>query len=161
MEYSLILLDAPLGLAADFDRCANDLMPVICKSIQPNFLLDGYLPDAARINSCTPATAESVQITAADPTVRDFDINVRLFPSLGLVALPFHFALGGTGVETQPSFKLVRGAHGCVKCQKRWWLGMRQVIVDARWIACVYRANLSNDSIAPTEQIRVGDFIVL
>ena len=113
MECSLVLLDAPLGLAADFDRRANDLMPVICKLIQPNSLLDGYLPDAARINRCTPATAESVQITAADPTVRDFDINVRLFPSLGLVALPFHFALSGTGVKTQPSLKLVRGAHGC------------------------------------------------
>ena len=161
MECSLILLDAPLGLAADFDRRANDLMPVTCESIQPNSLLDSHLPDAARVNGCTPPTTESVQITAADPTVRDFDINVRLFPSLGLVALPFHFALGGTGVETQPSLKLVRGAHGCVKCQKRWWLGMRQVSVDSRGIARVYRANLSSDSIAPTEQIRVGDFIVL
>ena len=113
MECSSILLDAPLGLAADFDRCANDLMPVACKSIQPVFLPDGHLPDAAWVNGCTPATAESVQITAADPTVRDFDINVRLFPSFGLVALPFHFALGGTGVKTQPSLKLVRGAHGC------------------------------------------------
>ena len=112
MECSLILLDAPLGLAADFDRCAHDLMPVTCKSIQPNILL-GHSPDAAWVNSCTPATAESVQITATNTAVRDFDINVRLFPSLGLVALPFHFALGGTGVKTQPSLKLVRGAHGC------------------------------------------------
>ena len=79
----------------------------------PIFLLDGHLPDAAWINGCTPATAESVQITAADPAMRDLDIHVRLFPGLGLVALPFHLALGGTGVETQPSLKLVRGAHGC------------------------------------------------
>ena len=113
VECSLILLDAPLGLAADFDRSANDLMPVTHESIHPNFLLDGHLPDAAWVDGFTPATAESVQITAANPTVGDFDIDVRLFPSLGLVALPFHVALGGTGVEAQPSLKLVRGAHGC------------------------------------------------
>lgn len=113
MECCLILLDALLDLAADFDRSANDLMPVTYKSIQPNFLLDGHLPDAAWVNSFTPATPESVQITAANPTVGDFDINVRLFPGLGLVALPFHVALGGTGVETQPSLKLIRVAHGC------------------------------------------------
>lgn len=29
VECSLILLDAPLSLAADFDRCANDLMPFV------------------------------------------------------------------------------------------------------------------------------------
>ena len=113
VKTSLISLDASLGLAADFDRCANDLMSVTYKSIQPDFLLDSHLPDTAWVNCCTPATAESVQITAADPAMRDLDINVRLFPGLGLVTLPFHFALGGTGVETQPSLKLVRGAHGC------------------------------------------------
>ena len=83
------------------------------RSIQLHFLQDGHLPDAAWVVGCTPATAESVQITATNTTVRDFDINVRLFPSLGLIALPFHFAFGGTGVETQPSLKLVRGAHDC------------------------------------------------
>ena len=82
-------------------------MPMTYESIHPNSPLNGHLPDAAGVDGFTPATAESVQITAANPTVRDFDINVRFFPGLGLVALPFHVALRGTGVETQPSLKLV------------------------------------------------------
>ena len=36
MEYSTILLDAPLSLATDFDRGANDLMPVANQPRWPN-----------------------------------------------------------------------------------------------------------------------------
>ena len=36
MEYSTILLDAPLSLATDFDRGANDLMPVANQPMWPN-----------------------------------------------------------------------------------------------------------------------------
>ena len=118
------------------------------------------LPDTAGVNGCTPATAESVQITATNTTVRDFDINVRLFPSLGLVTLPFHFALGGTGVETQPSLKLVRGAHGCTVKSNGGLIWVKYSSMAGE-LARVYRANLSNDSIAPTEQIQGRNFILL
>ena len=74
---------------------------------------NGNIPDTAWIDCRRPATTESVQITATDATMGDFDIDVGLLPRLRLVALPFHVPLGGARVETEPSLKLVRCAHDC------------------------------------------------
>lgn len=52
-----------------------------------------------------------MQIGAANARVGDFDVNVGLFPGLGLILLPNHFALGGLGVQAHPSFKFVVGRH--------------------------------------------------
>lgn len=54
-----------------------------------------------------PATPESVEIGPADAAVRDLDIDVRLFPRLGLEFAPDHLALICIFVEAEPAFKLV------------------------------------------------------
>lgn len=40
------------------------------------------------------------------------------------------------------------------------WFDMRHGFEDGKGIVCVYRANLSNDSIVHTEQIKVRDLIL-
>lgn len=56
-----------------------------------------------------PATAQSVQVRTTDTTVGDLDIDVGLFPLLGLEFLPDHVALSGAGVETHPAYEFVVG----------------------------------------------------
>ena len=70
-----------------------------------------YIPDTAWVNCGRPTATESVQITATDAAVGDFDIDVGLLPGLGLVALPFHVALDGAGVETEPALEVVGCGH--------------------------------------------------
>jgi len=45
--------------------------------------------------------------------VRDFYIDIGLFPGLGFILLPFHVAFDGAGVQAQPALELVVGAHDC------------------------------------------------
>lgn len=52
-----------------------------------------------------------MNVRTADSGVSDANIDISLFPLLGLVLLPDHVALGGLFVLTHPSLKLVVGAH--------------------------------------------------
>lgn len=61
-----------------------------------------------------PSTAESVQVGATNTTVRDLDVDISLFPGLGLKLLPDHLSLAGFGAETHPSFELVIGGRHCI-----------------------------------------------
>lgn len=64
-----------------------------------------------------PAGTEGVNVGTADARVGDLDVNIRLLPSLRLILLPDHVALGGRGVLANPSLELVVGAHVCCL----WW----------------------------------------
>jgi hypothetical protein len=63
------------------------------------------------MNKTHPSTAQSVQIRAADTTVGDLDIDIGLFPVLGLEFLPDHVALARARVKAHPSFELVVCRH--------------------------------------------------
>ncbi|KAL2000690.1 hypothetical protein VTN02DRAFT_2751 [Thermoascus thermophilus] len=54
-----------------------------------------------------PSAPEDVQIRPADPTVSDLDVDIGLFPGLGLELLPDHLALNSAAVEAHPSLELV------------------------------------------------------
>lgn len=58
-----------------------------------------------------PARLESVKIGSADTAVGDLNVNIILFPLLGLELLPLHLALNGLLIETEPSLELVVGAR--------------------------------------------------
>ena len=58
-----------------------------------------------------PSTAQSVQVGATDTTVANLDVDVGLFPRLGLKLLPDHLALTGFGTEAHPALKLVIGGR--------------------------------------------------
>ena len=45
--------------------------------------------------------------------MRDFYIDIGLFPGLGFILLPFHVTFDGAGVQAQPALELVVGAHNC------------------------------------------------
>lgn len=67
------------------------------------------------VRSRSPASAESVDIRAADSRVRNFNVYIVFVPSLGLKLLPDHVALDGLFVQAHPAleFVVLRG-HDCV-----------------------------------------------
>lgn len=79
----------------------------------PHGRADDFVPDAAGVDGWAPATAEGVQVAAADAAVGDFDVDVGFLPGFGLVGLPDHFSFGGVFVLAQPSLELVVGGHDC------------------------------------------------
>ena len=52
-------------------------------------------------------------------------VDVGLLESLRLVGLPDHVALGGVGVEANPSLELVIGRHVCSVCGVVDWSGAK------------------------------------
>lgn len=58
-----------------------------------------------------------MKIRAAHATVSDLDIDIGLFPRLGLKLLPDHFALGSLGAKAHPAFELVIGGSHC-ECER-------------------------------------------
>ena len=52
-------------------------------------------------------------------------VDIGLLESLGLIGLPDHVALGGIGVEADPSFELVIGRHFSVCCGVDWRSGAK------------------------------------
>lgn len=65
-------------------------------------------------SSCTyPARPQDVDVTAADTTVGDANVDIGLLPLLGLILLPDHVALSGLLVLAHPSLKFVVCCHGC------------------------------------------------
>lgn len=60
------------------------------------------------MGSCMyPSAAQGMHIGAADTAMGDLDIDVGLFPWLGLELLPNHLALAGLGTEAHPALELV------------------------------------------------------
>jgi hypothetical protein len=53
-----------------------------------------------------PARGEHVQVTAANPTVANFDVHIIFCPFLGLKLAPLHVALRRRLVDAEPSFEL-------------------------------------------------------
>lgn len=48
-----------------------------------------------------------MQVRTTNTAVSDFDIDVGLFPLLGLKFFPFHIAIGSRGIFSQPALELV------------------------------------------------------
>jgi hypothetical protein len=70
-----------------------------------------------------------MDITPADATMRDLDIDVRLGPLLRLKRLPLHGSFYGVFVEAEPAMKFCRGGHiGALECgtgEYMDWDGLR------------------------------------
>ena len=56
-----------------------------------------------------PSTSQGVQVGTADAAMRDFDIDIGLFPWLRLELSPDHLTIDGVRVEAEPAFELVVG----------------------------------------------------
>ena len=65
-----------------------------------------------------------MQIRAADTTAFHLDIDIVLFPRLGLELLPDHLAIGRVLVETHPSLELVVGLSHDHEQLNTWNLGI-------------------------------------
>jgi hypothetical protein len=128
-----VALQAGAGLSTDTDAVAN-LDAVLDVLANADSLADNLVANDAGVVGGTPAGLEGVDVGSTDTAVSDLDlfvgvskavmtfeacsgatyVDVGLLEGLGLIGLPDHVALGGVGVEANPSFELVIGRHFCV-----------------------------------------------
>ena len=73
-------------------------------------------PNAAGVLGLAPTAPHGVQVGTADAAMGDFDVNVGLFPLLGLEFLPLQLAVHAVRAVAQPALEFVRGGHVCKLC---------------------------------------------